>query len=110
MPRSSALCLLSASLSLRFIPVRFVAHFKVSADIIPIDEPEPEEGYVTVTFDKGTGKSLTGTSKFHVKKDVVIDLTTHAPVAVPQDGYKFIGWNSSLNQAFGANTTITAQY
>ena len=66
---------------------KLVAKFKASADIVPGEDPKPTE-YITVTFNKGEGKALAGIGKFHVKKDKVVDLTSLAPTAIPQEGYK----------------------
>ena len=88
---------------------RFVAKFEASDDIIPGEDPKPAD-YVTVIFDKGEGKALAGITKFHVKKNKEVDLTSVAPTAVPQDGYKFKEWEGGLSRIFDNDATIKALY
>ena len=84
-------------------------------DIIPSnngDNAKPE-GYVTVTFTKGThGSSITGETIFYVNptaNKTLADITTK-PKVTPDTGYTFKGWDKENTTPINNDITVTAQY
>ena len=78
------------------------------------DQTKKPDGYVTVTFDKGTnGKEITGTTVYYVDPNREVNLP--APTVKPNTGWEQKtgddAWDSKLTRTFtDENTTITAQY
>ena len=85
-------------------------------DIIPkttSDESEKPEGYITVTFDKGDyGKELTGQAVYYVNPNKAVVLKDKEPTAVPNTGYDFARWDTTIERAiqYKKNDKITALY
>ena len=96
----------------------------VTAQYAPIDDVIPEkkddgtpnekpEGYITVTFDKGKyGKELTGQAVYYVNPNKAVVLEGKAPIAVPNKGYTFARWDTSIEKAiqYKDGDKITALY
>ena len=77
------------------------------------DESGKPEGYITVTFVKGEhGKELTGQAVYYVNPNKAVVLEEKAPKAVPNTGYKFAGWDTSIEKAiqYKDGDKITALY
>ena len=77
------------------------------------DESDKPEGYITVTFVKGEhGKELTGQAVYYVNPNKAVVLEEKAPKAVPNTGYKFAGWDTSIEKAiqYKDGDKITALY
>ena len=94
-------------------------NFKKLADIIPgkKDDGTPNakpEGYVTVTFDKGTnGKSITGQTVYYVNPKANITLgneTIVKPKVTPETGWKADGWDKLDTLTITKDETVTAKY
>ena len=92
------------------------AKYTPIADVIPKtkdDESEKPEGYITVTFDKGDhGKELTGQAVYYVNPNKAVVLKDKAPTAVPNKGYTFARWDTSIEKAiqYKDGDKITALY
>ena len=105
-------------------PITGPADITVTAQYLPKDDVIPKtkddgsdndkpEGYVTVTFDKGDhGKELTGQAVFYVNPNKPVVLKDKAPTAVPNTGYKFARWDTSIDKPtlYKEGDTITALY
>ncbi len=73
------------------------------------DQTKKPDGYVTVTFDKGTnGQEITGTTVYYVDPNREVNLP--APTVKPVVGYEFEKWDKELTQTFTEDATITAEY
>ena len=92
-------------------------NFKKLEDIIPSKDKEGNpnakpEGYVTVTFDKGSnGKSIKGQTVYYVNPKAgktLADITK--PKVSPETGYKADGWDKKDSQSITGNLTVTAKY
>ena len=89
--------------------------FKKLDDIVDGSKPKPE-GYVTLTFDKGTnGKSITGQTVYYVnpKADPAVKLGNNKitkPNITAETGYKFNGWDTKDDFEIKDNKTVIAQY
>ena len=85
-------------------------------DIIPkttSDESEKPDGYITVTFIKGdNGKSLTGQAVYYVNPNKAVVLKDKEPTAVPNTGYDFARWDTTIERAiqYEDNDVIKALY
>ena len=105
-------------------PITGTADITVTAQYLPKDDviPKTKEdgsdndkpvGYVTVTFDKGEhGKELTGPTVYYVNPNKAVVLQGKAPTAVPNTGYKFARWDTSIDKPtlYKEGDTITALY
>ena len=86
------------------------------ADVIPKtkdDESDKPDGYITVTFVKGKyGKELTGQAIYYVNPNKAVVLEGKAPIAVPNKGYTFARWDTSIEKAiqYKDGDKITALY
>ena len=86
------------------------------ADVIPKtkdDDSEKPDGYITVTFVKGKyGKELTGQAVYYVNPNKAVVLEGKAPIAVPNKGYTFARWDTSIEKAiqYKDGDKITALY
>ncbi len=98
--------------------ITVTAQYLPKDDVIPktkedgSDNDKPE-GYVTVTFVKGEhGKELTGQSVYYVNPNKPVVLKDKAPTAVPNTGYKFARWDTSIDKPtlYKEGDTITALY
>ena len=98
--------------------ITVTAQYLPKDDVIPktkedgSDNDKPE-GYVTVTFDKGAhGKELTGQSVYYVNPNKPVVLQDKAPTAVPNTGYDFARWDTSIDKPtlYKEGDTITALY
>ena len=96
-------------------------NFKKLDDIIPSTDENRKpnakpEGYITVTFDKGTnGKSITGQTVYYVnpKADPVKTLgdpTIVKPEVKAETGYKFTSWSFADTKEILSDITVIAQY
>ena len=91
-------------------------NFKKLDDIIPATDgsgtPNAKpEGYVTVSFDKGTNGNLIGQTSYFVNPNAgkkLEDITK--PRVAPETGYKFRSWDTEDSFAIKADKTVTAQY
>lgn len=63
---------------------------------VPIEEEIKENEKVHVSFVANDGGSLSGTTDFDVDKGAYID-NTLLPIAMPDEGYKFVGWDVSTD-------------
>ena len=85
-------------------------------DVIPKtqdDESDKPEGYITVTFVKGDhGKELTGQAVYYVNPNKAVVLEGKAPTAVPNKGYTFARWDTSIDKdiQYKDGDKITALY
>ena len=85
-------------------------------DVIPKtkdDESDKPDGYITVTFVKGKyGKELTGKAVYYVNPNKSVVLEEKAPIAVPNKGYTFARWDTSIDKAiqYKDGDKITALY
>ena len=85
-------------------------------DVIPKtkdDESDKPDGYITVTFVKGKyGKELTGQAVYYVNPNKSVVLEEKAPTAVPNTGYTFARWDTSIDKAiqYKDGDKITALY
>ena len=92
------------------------AKYKELDDVIPKttnDESEKPSGYITVTFDKGEhGKELTGQAVYYVNPNKAVVLKDKEPTAVPNTGYDFARWDTTIERAiqYKANDVIKALY
>ena len=98
--------------------ITVTAQYLPKDDVIPktkedgSDNDKPE-GYVTVTFVKGEhGKELAGQSVYYVNPNKPVVLKDKAPTAVPNTGYKFARWDTSIDKPtlYKEGDTITALY
>ena len=86
------------------------------ADVIPKtkdDESDKPDGYITVAFVKGEhGKELTGQAVYYVNPNKAVVLEGKAPIAVPNKGYTFARWDTSIEKAiqYKDGDKITALY
>ena len=86
------------------------------ADVIPKtkdDDSEKPDGYITVTFVRGEhGKELTGQAVYYVNPNKAVVLEGKAPIAVPNKGYTFARWDTSIEKAiqYKDGDKITALY
>ena len=97
-------------------------NFKKLEDVIPSTDPKTgdsnakPEGYVTVTFEKGTnGKSIKGQTVYYVnpKADpakTLGDTTIVKPEVKAETGYKFTGWDTEDSFEIKADKTVKAKY
>ena len=92
-------------------------NFKNLNDIIPSKDKEGKanakpEGYVTVTFDKGSnGKSIKGQTVYYVNPKAGKTLADiKKPKVSPETGYKADGWDKKDSQSITGNLTVTAKY
>ncbi|MDY6079690.1 MAG: InlB B-repeat-containing protein [Ezakiella sp.] len=85
-------------------------------DVIPKtkdDELDKPEGYITVTFVRGKyGKELTGQAVYYVNPNKAVVLEEKAPTAVPNKGYTFARWDTSIDKdiQYKDGDKITALY
>ena len=81
------------------------AQYEPIDDVVPKDKPQGGEntkpdGYITVTFEKGDhGKELTGQAVYYINPNKVVVLEDKAPKAVPNTGYTFARWDTSIEKA-----------
>ena len=96
--------------------ITVTAKYAPIADVIPKtkdDESDKPDGYITVTFDKGDhGKELTGQAVYYVNPNKSVVLEEKAPTAVPNTGYTFARWDTSIDKAiqYKDGDKITALY
>ena len=96
--------------------ITVTAQYDPIDDVIPKtkdDESEKPDGYITVTFDKGEhGKELTGQAVYYVNPNKSVVLEEKAPTAVPNKGYTFARWDTSIEKAiqYKDGDKITALY
>lgn len=91
-------------------------NFRKLEDIIPSTDEKGKpnaqpEGYVTVSFDKGTNGNLIGQTSYFVNPNAgkkLEDITK--PRVAPETGYKFRSWDTEDSFAIKADKTVTAQY
>lgn len=87
------------------------AKYNAKGDVIPqekTDGSDRPEGYLTVTFDKGTNGELSGKTVYYVKPNK--EVTVPAPSVKASTGYEFKDWDQKLTQTFAQDTKITAEY
>ncbi|MDU5272393.1 MAG: cell wall-binding repeat-containing protein [Finegoldia magna] len=93
-------------------------NFKKLDDIIPSTDKNGKpnaqpEGYVTVTFDKGTNGNLTGQTAYYVNPKAgktLGDKLIVKPTVKAETGYKFTGWDTKDSLVIKADKTVTAKY
>ena len=98
--------------------IKIQASYKEIADVIPEKNEDgtpnaKPEGYITVTFDKGDhGKELTGQAVYYVNPNKAVVLKAKAPTAVPNTGFTFADWDTSITKAiqYKDNDVIKAKY
>ena len=96
--------------------ITVTAQYTPIDDVIPKtkdDESDKPDGYITVTFDKGDhGKELTGQTVYYVNPNKAVVLEGKAPIAVPNKGYTFARWDTSIEKAiqYKDGDKITALY
>ena len=96
--------------------ITVTAKYAPIADVIPKtkdDESDKPDGYITVTFVKGKyGKELTGQAVYYVNPNKSVVLEDKAPTAVPNKGYTFAIWDTSIEKAiqYKDGDKITALY
>ncbi|AVM67300.1 hypothetical protein C3V37_05410 [Peptostreptococcaceae bacterium oral taxon 929] len=93
-------------------------NFKKLEDIIPSKDSNGKpnaqpEGYVTVTFTKGThGSSITGETIFYVNptaNKTIANITTK-PTVIPDTGYAVNGWDKADGFTITEDTTVNAKF
>ena len=95
---------------------RPIAGYNTLDDVIPKtkdDDSEKPEDYITVTFVKGEhGQKLTGQAVYYVNPNKAVVLKDKAPTAVPNTGYDFAGWDTTIEKAiqYKDGDKITALY
>ena len=98
--------------------ITVTAQYDSIDDVIPEKKDdgtpnEKPEGYITVTFVKGEhGKELTGQAVYYVNPNKSVVLEGKAPTAVPNKGYTFARWDTSIEKAiqYKDGDKITALY
>ena len=93
-------------------------NFKKLDDIIPSKDSNGKpnaqpEGYVTVTFTKGThGSSITGETIFYVNPNANKTLAniTPKPTVIPDTGYAVNGWDKADDFTITGDITVNAKY
>ena len=93
-------------------------NFTKLKDIIPAKENgttnAKPDGYVTVTFEKGTnGKLITGQTRYYVNPKAnpaktLANITK--PIVTPETGYKADGWDKEDTQTITGDLTVIAKY
>ena len=93
-----------------------MAQYEALPDVIPqkkTDGTDKPKGYITVTFEKGNhGKELTGQAVYYVNPNKAVVLEDKAPKAVPNTGYTFARWDTTIEKAiqYKNGDKITALY
>ena len=96
--------------------ITVTAQYAPIDDVIPKtkdDESDKPDGYITVTFVKGKyGKELTGQAVYYVNPNKAVVLEEKAPTAVPNKGYTFARWDTSIDKdiQYKDGDKITALY
>ena len=96
--------------------ITVIAQYDPIDDVVPKtkdDESDKPEGYITVSFVKGEhGKELTGQAVYYVNPNKSVVLEEKAPTPVPNKGYTFARWDTSIDKAiqYKDGDKITALY
>ena len=96
--------------------ITVTAQYTSIDDVVPKtkdDESDKPAGYITVTFVKGEhGTELTGQAVYYVNPNKAVVLEDKAPTAVPNTGYTFARWDTSIDKAikYKDGDKITALY